>query len=530
MRSATGQKPKLIIFSVIAVLIFQFHTISIDRPLRLFYQTFYPRASSICDPILVPSALDYNGQSWKTWIRLEETFKRFQPELELEHRDFPEGQTITPTKDLLDDFLDLTSSEACAMRQMHQNLVDALPEYPDEVYKGRGIVMVAGGRYSEYAATTLGMLRLLGSRLPVEVWLKDSTEEEEGWCDELAQDGISCRYLSNYLGEMTAFPNPYQYKFAAMFFSSFKEILFLDSDSLPVKNPDSIFDSPAYQETGVVLWPDYWDSTESPWLPYITGQSKERTRSVPNITTVDSGQMLWDKERHWKVLLDRLSLGPELTFSQSLCLSAYYNYYGPQHYYTLITQGGPGWGDKDTFPTALRALSLNFTLISHNLETQHFNDGNDRPTGSGMAMLQADPWDLNTFQPLFLHSNLIKLSVRRLMCERCVELPSALTMEQREQEDEVIFIGQAHDRQHDNWDALNHWKRIFATKSKTGLNHLGALDTERDIWRVLERAACVGVWSEESLCQRTKRHLKLAFGVGDTWRGAREEACTGMEV
>lgn len=303
MRPATGQRvQKCIIFTIVAVLVFQFHTISIHRPFRLSYLTFSSSGSSICDPIPVPPALDYNGQSWDTWIGLEQTFKRFKPQSELEHRDFPQGQTTTPTEDLLHDFLNLTSSEAWSMRQMHENLVDALPEYPDQVFEGQGIVMVSGGRYSEYAATTLGMLRLTGSRLPVELWLKDSTEEEEGWCDELTDDGISCRYLSDYLGEMKAFPNPYQYKVAAIFFSSFEEILFLDSDSIPVKNPDYIFYSPAYQDTGLVLWPDYWTSTESPWLPFITGQSEEPNRSVPNISTVDSGQMLWDKQRHWKVI------------------------------------------------------------------------------------------------------------------------------------------------------------------------------------------------------------------------------------
>lgn len=180
-------------------------------------------------------------------------------------------------------------------------LVETLPDYPEEVYAGRGVVMVAGGRYSEYASTTLGMLRRSGSRLPVEMWLKDSFEEEEGWCDELAVDGINCRYLGDYLGEMMAFPNPYQYKVAAIFFSSFKEVLFLDCDNMPVVNPDTIFDSPAFQNTGMILWPDYWKSTQAPWLPYITGQKDTRSRSLPNITTVDSGQMLWDKKRHWKV-------------------------------------------------------------------------------------------------------------------------------------------------------------------------------------------------------------------------------------
>lgn len=527
MRPTVGQKlKKLAIFTIIAVLVIHFQTVAFNGPPILSHLPFPPQHKLICDPIPLPTALDYNGQIWESWIHLERTFKKFVPHMELNRRDFPLGQTARPTVEMLSHFLNMTRADAERMRHTHEELVEELPEYPDNVYEGRGIVMVAGGRYSEYSATTLGMLRLLGSRLPVEVWLKDSTEEEEGWCDELAEEGTICRYMSDYLGEMTAFVHPYQYKIAAMYFSSFEEMLFLDSDSIPVKAPDAIFDAPAYQETGIVLWPDYWGSTESPWLPYIIGESMEESTSVHNITTVDSGQMLWNKKRHWKVERHvRPGWYRANALPQTLCLSAYYNYWGPRYFYTLITQGGPGWGDKDTFPTALRALSLDYTQIPHRLETQHYNKGNDQPTGSGMAMLQADPSDLDDFQPLFLHSNFIKFSVRRLMCTNCTELPSALTEKQRKKDDAVFFVGQVHIRKHANWNALNHWKRIFAIRGKGGLNHLGMLDTERDIWRVLERLACVGVWSDEDICQRTKRHLKLTFGIGESWRGAKQESC-----
>lgn len=308
MRPTVGQKlKKFVIFTGLVLLLLHFHTVARNRPLALSYLTFSPKASSACDLIHVPPPLDYNGEIWESWIHLEHLFKRFEPHIQLQHRDFLGGQIVQPTEKILAHFLNMTFTDAERMRKSHEQLLEGLPEYPDGIYQGRGIVMVAGGRYSEYSATTLGMLRLLGSRLPVEVWLKNSIEEEEGWCDELAEEGISCRYMSDYLGEMTAFVHPYQYKIAAMYFSSFEEMLFLDSDSIPVKNPDSVFNAPAYQDTGIVLWPDYWGSTESPWLPYIIGESSEETQSVPNITTVDSGQMLWDKKRHWKVITAFLS-------------------------------------------------------------------------------------------------------------------------------------------------------------------------------------------------------------------------------
>ena len=254
-----------------------------------------------CSPIWVPPPLDRNGQVADKWSRLEFLFRQHPPRQKLTHKAFEKGETVQPTVAILNKFLNLQEPDAAAMRQIHADLVHALPAFPEREYKGRGIVMVAGGQYAEYASTSLGMLRLLGSRLPVEIWLKDAVEEEDGWCDELAREGIVCRYLTDYMGEMTDLNSAYQFKVLALLFSSFAEVLFLDADSIPVQNPDALFDAPAFRDTGAVLWPDYWGSTESPWLPYITGQLDAKSKKLPNHTTVDSGQMLWDKRRHWKV-------------------------------------------------------------------------------------------------------------------------------------------------------------------------------------------------------------------------------------
>lgn len=39
--------------------------------------------------------------------------------------------------------------------------------------------------------------------------------------------------------------------------SSFSEILYLDSDSVPMTDPTFLFDSPTYRQHGAVLWPDF---------------------------------------------------------------------------------------------------------------------------------------------------------------------------------------------------------------------------------------------------------------------------------
>ncbi|KAL8705395.1 MAG: hypothetical protein Q9201_001467 [Fulgogasparrea decipioides] len=505
--SITYRSKKIILFVVALLGIFRLYRV---RPQVSFRIPLLQKAQGPCDPVPIPAIQEPSPQGSEQWTHLQELFEAHPPNLVMEREDFKGGQMAEPTVELLADYLDMSVDEANYMRDEHANLVESLPAYPQGAFHGRGIVILAGGKYSEIAATTLGMMRLLGSRLPVEVWMLDRIEEKEGWCDEVATQGMVCRFVSDYLQEMSAFSHHYQLKIPIIMLSSFSDVLYLDSDSMSIVNPDRIFDAPAYTRTGAVLWPDYWGATESPYTSYITGRSSRKDINVPDFQTVDSGQMLWNKEKHWK----------------SLCLSAYYNYYGPTYFYTLITQGGPGWGDKDTFPTALRALNATWTLIPHHLQTQRYDDGTGRGKGSGMAMMQADPADEKGFQSFFLHSNFVKFSVRRLMCDTCVEDPSALTADQRLKGQEVTFKGSVTNRNSPIWEALNFGQRIFATKLEEGLNDMGKWDTEKDMWRVMEKVGCEGAFSDDKICRRTRRHVDRTFGEAPKWEGGSERMCT----
>lgn len=386
MRPTVIHRSKKIILFLIALLgTFQLYRINPQASVRI---SVLEKAPVLCDSRPIPAIREPSTEVSEQWARLQELFEAHPPNLAMERRDFAGGGMAKPTVDLLADYLDMTPDEANLMRDEHAAVVDALPAYPQGAFNGRGIVILAGGKYSEIAATTLGMIRLLGSRLPVEVWMIDRIEEKDGWCDELARQGMVCRFVSDYLHDMSQFSHHYQLKIPAIMCSSFADVLYLDSDSIPVVNSDRIFDAPAYANSGAVLWPDYWTSTESPYTAYITGRSLEKDTTVPDFQTVDSGQMLWNKEKQWKVCrtVSGVPFGAPLAYCvQSLCLSAYYNYFGPRYFYTLFTQGGPGWGDKDTFPTALRALNASWTMIPHRLQTQRYDDGTGHGKGSGMA-------------------------------------------------------------------------------------------------------------------------------------------------
>lgn len=221
------------------------------------------------------------------------------------------------TAEMADAHLPLSRADAMITREAHRQVIESLPPYNSvsHTFQGQGIVIVAGSRYAGYAATSVGVLRLHGSKLPVEIWAKDDDEEDLAWCEELSLQGVACRRISDYapVGSLWDWINPlawlgtpvpwspYQWKVMAILFSSFEEVLFLDADSIPVQDPAFLFESEIYREKGAIIWPDYWQSIASHWLPYILDITETKSSEMWHQPTAEAGQMLWNKRVHWKV-------------------------------------------------------------------------------------------------------------------------------------------------------------------------------------------------------------------------------------
>jgi alpha 1,2-mannosyltransferase len=213
------------------------------------------------------------------------------------------------------------------------------------------------------------MLRRTGSTLPAEVFLTNLDEYETHIRNVVLPIlNAKCLVLSQILDAVPATVeiSCYQYKILSILFSSFEDVLFLDSDAFPVHDPDVLFDSESFNPTGLVLWPDFWYPSKSP--AYFT-VSAQPVPSLEERQSTESGEILYSKAKH------------EL----SLSLATYYNIYGPTHYYPLQSQGAPGEGDKETYGWAayhvkqpVRALGL------FNHESGSFE---------GSAMVQYDPRD-----------------------------------------------------------------------------------------------------------------------------------------
>jgi len=253
----------------------------------------------ISQSIVLPKAPNVKILS-KTWKILQTSFDQNKPQpLNLHLKTFSSISEYPSLEDIK-SHTKISKADAEASRKSHVQIVKDLPPYPESLYTGRGIVILAGGKYSGFATTGMGMLREFGSTLPVEIWMKDKKEEKEGWCKDIQQDGMVCRRLSDYM-DVSTLEHGYQLKINSILFSSFEQILFLDADNVPVKNPDPIFEAKTFKDTGVVLWPDYWKHTGSPMLPFEVGLADEASEMLRQDQTAESGQLVWDKKRHWKV-------------------------------------------------------------------------------------------------------------------------------------------------------------------------------------------------------------------------------------
>ena len=69
------------------------------------------------------------------------------------------------------------------------------------------------------------------------------------------------------------------------------QVIFLDSDNVAIADPAALLLSPEYEQTGSLLWPDYWASWAAPDLATIL--------DLPSLPqgSFESGQMVFDKQR-----------------------------------------------------------------------------------------------------------------------------------------------------------------------------------------------------------------------------------------
>lgn len=303
----------------------------------------------------------------------------------------------------LSEYLSLDKSQVSKLHNIHDEVFNELPyKFPKNLYKGDGIVLIGGDQYSWLSLLSIKSIRSFGSNLPIEMIIPTIEEYEQELCEIILPSlNGRCVLLHDVFGEEvmnTIKFSGYQYKSLALIASSFENVLLLDSDNILVSNPDELFTKEPFKSHGMVIWPDYWLRTTSPLFYEIAGINITNIRvrdgkyplippqeikdinsvplhdldgSIPDLSS-ESGQLMIRKTDHLKTIL----------------LSLFYNLYGPNFFYKLLSQGQSGEGDKDTFIAAAIKSKEPFYQVKSEIQSfGWFEDGNF----NGVSMGQRNP-------------------------------------------------------------------------------------------------------------------------------------------
>ncbi len=212
--------------------------------------------------------------------------------------------------------------------------VKTIKPYPNG-FHGRGIVTCAGGlKYNTCAWVLIRMLRNLGCRLPIQAWYLGEQERDDAWIALAKPFDVECIDAETV---RKRHPHPrlggWELKPYAILHCPFREVLFLDADNIPVRDPSYLFDESQYHDSGAIFWPDCVRTPpESRRWPIFGVPYRDEW-------DLESGQILVDKERCWAPL--------------NLC--NWYNEHS-DFFYRVV------WGDKDTFRFAWHRLNQSYAM------------------------------------------------------------------------------------------------------------------------------------------------------------------------
>ncbi len=230
----------------------------------------------------------------------------------------------------------------------------------------KGIIISGGGRYLLCALVNIRILRKHGCQLPIELWHFRNERLPQSARRVLESWDVSCC-------ELPDLPTFYASKPWAVAHSAFTEVLVLDADNTPIRNPEYLFDTAPYQATGAVFWPDFdMAPPNEAWSKLAKLDHAKQTRQQ------ESGQILIDRNRC------RSAVEKVLEFNLN---------------YDNICQYLWGCkGDKDTFQLAWYAVRQPFHMIPY------FPGSAGKVTKEAFrstTMVQHD----TEGSPLFMHKN-----------------------------------------------------------------------------------------------------------------------------
>ena len=207
--------------------------------------------------------------------------------------------------------------------------------------KDRGIVVCAGGPVM--IANAYVLVRLLrehlNSVLPIEIWHCGPKEMPRFLARQFTQLGCdvvdALRVHSSSAGGSLPLDG-WQLKAHALRYTGFENVLLLDADQVPVRDPAEIFDWPEYHEIGAVFWPDVIDlSIHNPVWKLFCIEPRQ-------VCSWETGQLCVNRKRHWLpvCLVHEMNRRADVVYSKV-------------------------YGDKDTFLLSWLMLKADHALIPY---------------------------------------------------------------------------------------------------------------------------------------------------------------------
>ena len=269
--------------------------------------------------------------------------------------------------------------------------------------------MAAGGRkFFVNAYINIRVIREThGCHLPIELFYLGQEEMSPVAVAYMEKTFANLRLIDVYsVADMPTLNRPnlkgYPVKAFAVLLSSFKEVLFLDSDSFPIENPEVAFHFPQYVKSGALFWPDlcnYFTIRPKAYdvfdLPRPSGmlvlRDDEQYRwtdecDVAEPQEWETGEIVVDKERAWKALL----------------MNAFMCWHNEFFMKNVVHD------DKGTFKIAFEGTQTPHEVVSktiyfQGIATTQTEDGRQFFCGSGIS--QPHPI---TGKPLFIHRSQTK--------------------------------------------------------------------------------------------------------------------------
>ena len=173
-------------------------------------------------------------------------------------------------------------------------------------------MLTAGDEQAPYLLASIPSFRKLGCNLPIEImYLGDSDLSEDFRAELEALDEVYTRDLSQMVNDEGWKLAGWAGKPFTILFSSFREVIFIDADSLFFHNPEMLFDDPEYQRTGALFFRDRLIMPESKkrWLQAILPKPISKQVRQSRMWTGDSGHqqesgvVVVDKWKHFVALL-----------------------------------------------------------------------------------------------------------------------------------------------------------------------------------------------------------------------------------